>query len=406
MGLFAKSQQAVNYDETKVGTYYLPALLTTTKGQKITTRRQWEKERRPEILALFTEFVYGRIPKNFPATRYHTVTNDTTALQGKATRKEVTIYFGKENDAPSLHLLLYLPNSVPKKAPVFVGLNFQGNHTVHKDSAISITANWKKRNANNQAIERGGQERRWPVEALIDVGYGLATAWYEDLEPDNASGWQSGIRTSLQTELGIQPLEWGAIGVWAWGLSRIMDYLEKDERVNAAQVVLTGHSRLGKAALWAAANDQRFAMIVANNSGEGGAALARRNYGETVARINTSFPHWFVSKYKTFNEAVDQLPVDQHMLLALMAPRPLYVASAANDKWADPKGEFLSAKHAGEAYALYGLKGIEEDSLPPLHQPVGNAIRYHIREGDHDIVLYDWQQYIAFADAYFRKNKM
>jgi hypothetical protein len=224
------------------------------------------------------------------------------------------------------------------------------------------------------------------------------------MEPDHAEGWKTGIRTTLKEELNIHPEEWGAIGAWAWGLSRIMDYLERDDRVNAKQVVITGHSRLGKAALWAAANDRRFAIVVSNNSGEGGAALARRNFGETVYRINTSFPHWFIGKYKTYNAAVDKLPVDQHMLLALMAPRPLYVASASEDAWADPRGEFLSAREAGKVYRLYNLKGIEEAEPPPVHKPVGNVVQYHIREGKHDMLLYDWQQYMAFADQFFRKK--
>lgn len=400
-----RAQPAANFDEAKVGAYTLPSLLTTTNGRKITTRQQWEKERRPQVLTQFSEVVYGRFPPKPRHTRYHTVAVDSRALEGSATRKEIVIYFGENSDSPALHLLLYLPNRVVEKVPVFVGLNFQGNHSVHKDSGITVTANWKKLHPDKPVVERGVQQRRWPVETLIDRGYGVVTAWYEDLEPDHANGWKTGIRTTLQEALGIQPEQWGAIGAWAWGLSRIMDYLEGDERVNASQVILTGHSRLGKAALWAAANDPRFAMVVSNNSGEGGAALARRDYGETVHRINTAFPHWFIARYKTFNAAVDQLPVDQHMLLALMAPRPLYVASAVNDTWADPMGEFLSAKHAGEVYAQYGLKGIKDDSLPPLNTPVGSSIRYHIREGEHDMLPYDWQQYIGFADGYFRKKK-
>jgi hypothetical protein len=399
-----RSQQVENFDEAKVMPYTLPSLLTTTDSHKITTHQQWEKERRPQILAQFAEFVYGRFPLKPRNTRYQVVAIDDRALKGRATRKEIAIYFQEDKDSPALHLLVYLPNNVSEKVPVFVGLNFQGNHSIHKDSGIAITANWKKLHPEEKGIERGGQQRRWPVEELIDNGYGLVTAWYQDLEPDQADGWKTGIRTTLQEELDIQPQEWGAIGAWAWGLSRIMDYLETDERINASQVILTGHSRLGKAALWAAANDQRFAIVVSNNSGEGGAALARRNYGETVYRINTAFPHWFIARYKTFNEKVEQLPVDQHMLLALIAPRPLYVASAANDKWADPRGEFLSAKLAGEVYALYGLKGITVADIPPLNTPVGNTIRYHIRQGDHDMLPYDWEQYIAFADEYFQKK--
>jgi hypothetical protein len=254
----------------------------------------------------------------------------------------------------------------------------------------------------NPDLSRGKEADRWPVKEIIASGYGLATAFDGDLEPDYPEGWKIGIRGSMREELNIQPEEWGTISAWAWGLSRILDYLQTDKQVDAKQVVLAGHSRLGKAALWAGANDQRFAIVISNESGEGGAALARRNFGETVERINTSFPHWFISKYKTYNKNVDQLPVDQHMLLALIAPRPLYVASAVEDTWSDPKGEFLSAKYAGSVYALYGKKGLGVEEQPAIEKPVGETVRYHIRSGKHSMTLYDWQQYIRFANRQFK----
>ena len=194
----------------------------------------------------------------------------------------------------------------------------------------------------------------------------------------------------------------GAIAVWGWGLSRIMDYLEKDSRIDSRKVIVTGHSRLGKAALWAAANDLRFAMVISNNAGEGGAALSSRNFGETIKDLNTSFPHWFIQQYKSYNDNFKSIPFDQHMLLSLIAPRPLYVASASEDLWADPKGEFLSAKYTSEVYNLYGKKGIQENEMPAPEKPVGETVRYHVRTGKHDILLYDWLQYIRFADAYVK----
>lgn len=399
----ANAQPPENTDEAKVGSYTLPPLLQTAEGREIKTAKEWETLQRPRILQLFADNVYGRFPGRPKDMKATLVSIDKTALNGKATRKEVAISFTKDKSGPVLHLLLYLPNNVKGKVPVFVGLNFEGNHTIQSDAGITVTENWKKLHPQVSVAERGDQERRWPVDELINAGYGLATAWYQDLEPDNPQGWKQGVRAALQQELNIRPDEWGAIGAWAWGLSRIMDFLETDPQVNAKQVVLTGHSRLGKAALWAAANDQRFAVVVSNDSGEGGAALARRNFGETVYRINTSFPHWFVAKYKSYNNAVDQLPVDQHELLALMAPRPLYVASASEDAWADPKGEFLSAREAGKVYALYGLKGIEADEQPPADTPVGNWVRYHLRTGKHDMLLFDWQQYILFANKAFKR---
>lgn len=396
------AQPVINYEEAKVGTYQLPPLLQTEKGTRVSTVKQWEQLQRPVLLQKFSDHVYGRIPGKPKGMHFQVTATDTQALNGKATRKEVTVFFTQAPGGPAMHLLLYLPNRVSGKVPVFVGLNFKGNHSVQKDDAIMVTDSWKRLHPTDTLFERGEQEGRWPVEELINSGYGLATAWYQDLEGDTENGWQTGVRTTLQKELAIEPKEWAAIGVWAWGLSRILDYLQTDPRVDARKVVLTGHSRLGKAALWAGANDQRFAIVVSNDSGEGGAALARRNYGETIYRINTSFPHWFVDRYKQYNTAVDQLPVDQHMLLALIAPRPLYVASALDDQWADPKGEFLGALYAGEVYRLYGRKGIDATEPPPVNNPVGEVVRYHIRPGKHDITTYDWQQYIAFANKHFR----
>jgi hypothetical protein len=259
---------------------------------------------------------------------------------------------------------------------------------------------------NNLATEasRGTDSGKWAVEEIINHGYGLATAYYGDLEPDNPEGWKTGIRTTMKSELLINENEWGAIGAWAWGLSRMMDYLETDAAVDGKKVIITGHSRLGKACLWAAANDTRFGIVVSNSSGEGGAALSKRWFGETIEKINTSFPHWFVPAYTQYNKHLELLPVDQHILLALMAPRPFYVASAEDDLWADPKGEFLSAKNAEPVYALFGKKGLGINEVPAVNHPVGETIRYHIRTGKHDFTLYDWQQYLDFADKQFGRT--
>ncbi|PSR57319.1 acetylxylan esterase [Adhaeribacter arboris] len=406
--LNVNAQENFNYDEAKVGTYLLPSLLQTPDGKKITSSTQWNNLQRPALLKLFADNVYGRLPGKPRGLHFKVNLEDKAALGGKAILKQITIYFTPADTGASMDVLLYLPKQVKGPVPVFAGLNFKGNHTVHTDPQIKITKRWVADDKNagitgNRANEntRGLQASRWVVEEIIARGYGLATAYYGDLEPDHPEGWQTGIRSQLSKSLQIQPNEWGAIGAWAWGMSRMMDYFETDPAINAKKVALQGHSRIGKAALWAGANDTRFAMVISNESGEGGAALARRWYGETVARLNSAFPHWFSPNYKKFNDKPNELPVDQHQLLALIAPRPLYVASAQEDQWSDPKGEFLSAQAALPAYQLFAKKVIHQNEMPGLNQPVGETVRYHNRSGKHDVTLYDWQQYLDFADKHF-----
>ncbi|MEZ4905606.1 MAG: hypothetical protein R2822_29515 [Spirosomataceae bacterium] len=238
-------------------------------------------------------------------------------------------------------------------------------------------------NNNRAAKPRAEADRRWPMQEIIDRGYAVATAYYGDLEADHAEGWKTGIRSVLTTN---QRDQWSALGVWAWSMSRMIDYLINNEAsIDTRKIIGLGHSRIGKAALWAGAEDSRFAVVISNDSGEGGAALARRWIGETVEHLNTSFPHWFCAKYKEYNKNVAALPVDQHELLGLIAPRPLYVASASKDEWADPKGEFLSAVEAGNIYQLYKKIGIGTTEMPSPNVPIGENIGYHLREGVHDI---------------------
>lgn len=391
-----------NYDESKVAPYTLPDVLLLPDGKRLNNRSQWEQLQRPHLLRLFTENVYGPVPGPPPGLHFEIISSENQAFNGAATRRQVRIFFGK--NGPHLDVLLYLPNAARKPVPVFVGLNFQGNHNVTAEAGIAPSEAWRALNDTTQGLLRGREASRWPIDTLLAHGFGLATAFYGDLEPDKPEGYRTGVRTTLAETLHLNPTDWTAMGAWAWGLSRIMDYLQTDALVNARQVAVVGHSRLGKAALWAAANDARFALVIANESGEGGAALARRNFGETVARINASFPHWFTAKYKTYADDPSQLPVDQHMLLALMAPRPLYVASAEGDQWADPNGEFLATLAAQPAYDVYGRQGVGVLRQPPVNQPVGQVVRYHVRTGKHDLTAYDWQQYIRFAEEMFDKK--
>lgn len=400
------------YDETKVPSYKLPALLESESGKAIKNVKQWENKRRPEILGLFSDQVHGKTPARKIPMKFQLQSVDEQALGGKATRKQVRIYFGRDSSR-HMDLLLYLPNSSKTPAPVFLGLNFTGNQTIHPDPDIFISTR-QTNNGDNTGYKdgyateesRGLRVRRWPVEQILSRGYGVATIYYGDIQPDRPDSFREGIH-SLFFKPGQEkpgPGEWGAVGAWAWGLSRALDYLVQDPDVNPDQVAVLGHSRLGKASLWAGAQDQRFAIVISNDSGEGGAAITRRKFGETIKDINTRFPHWFCDNYKKYNNKENELPVDYHQLIALIAPRPVYVASASGDQWADPKGEYLSLYHAGPVYELYGLKPLKSPVPPGLEKPVRTeSMGYHMRNGKHDILLYDWTNYMDFADKAFGK---
>ena len=406
-GAYAQRENVIS-DESKVPEYKLPDVLTRFNGRKVKSEKDWYKKQRPEILKLFTEQVYGKVPGELAISGVKVWETSDNAVNGLARRKQLSLFFKKNGLELEVNVLMYLPKTT-QKVPVFLAYNFTGNHAVYNDPAIRLTDSWVANNPsvgiiNNKVTEqsRASAEDRWPVEDIIKSGYGLVTIYYGDVDPDK-DDFSDGIHPFFykqgQTKPGYD--EWGSIAAWAWGLSRAMDYLEQDTMVDSKKVAVLGHSRLGKAALWAGATDQRFAMVISNESGCGGAALSKRIYGETVGIINTSFPHWFCNNFLQYNDHEELLPVDQHMLLALIAPRPLYVASAEGDQWSDPKGEFLSAKYASAVYELLGREGLPVKEMPEVNHPVMGTIGYHIRSGKHDLTPYDWTQYIRFADKHF-----
>ncbi len=401
-------RKGINQDESKVPEYVLPDLMTSPDGTKANSIADWKTSRRKEVLELFTNHVYGNFPDKNVTIRFSTdSTKQWEVLGGKAIRKEIGIQFGQGEEQVTATLLLTVPKS-DKPVPCFLGYNFDGNHTTTDDKRVSITKSWvrnKNQVKQNQASEddRGCQASRWPCAEIIKQGYALGTMYYGDVDPDYHDEFQNGIHPLFYAEGQTKPTknQWGSIGAWAYGLSQALNYLETDTSVNAKRVAVIGHSRLGKTSLWTGATDQRFWITISNNSGCGGAALHRRKFGETVQVINRVFPHWFCDQFVEYNEKEAEIPVDQHMLMALIAPRPVYVASATADLWADPKGEFLSLAHSDPVYALYGESAMGK--MPNADQAVINGSRgYHLRKGKHNITGYDWSKYIEFANQHLK----
>lgn len=419
----AAEEIKINYEEALVPKFELPNPLISNDGTKVETAETWEKVRRPEVLELFQREMFGRLPEalrkagNHPDfVTFNLIESSENAWHGKAIRKQVEIVFHALDSDRTVkaNLLIYLPKNAPQPVPVFVGYNFLGNHTITDEKEIRL---FHLRDGSTPADdtnlspgnERGFRMNRWSLDQILDAGYALATIHYMDVACDDASCMKTGVFSlygksdSSETRDGD---EWGAITAWAWGMSRVMDYFETDPQLDASRVAVMGHSRLGKTSLWTGATDPRFAVVISNDSGCGGAALSRREFGETLLRINTTFPYWFCKNFRNYNKNLDALPIDEHELIALMAPRPAYVASAAEDLWADPFGEYQSCFFAVPVYSLYGAQpfdGLSAPKHPAIHQPVGNVIGYHVRAGKHDVTDYDWEQYIKFADRFLKK---
>jgi hypothetical protein len=405
-----------NYDEDKIPPYTMLDPLKLNDGTAVTTKKIWESQRRPQILALFEEDVFGRTPANANVpVRATIVEQDRHALGGKAVRKQIDLSFtGAGPSGPHMRMLMYLPANAGHRVPVIVGLNFNGNQTVLDDPAIQPTPVWTKPKGATELLHqlppnstRGTQIQEWQVEKIIAAGYGLATIYNGDIEPDFKNASQYSVRQLFlpQGQTSYAPDDWGAIGAWAWGLSRAVDYLVTDPDVDGKHIAVTGHSRFGKVADWAAAQDQRFAAVLSTESGKGGQSLSRRQLGETVDHLEHNFPYWFCANYAQWVGHDQQIPADGNLLLSLIAPRPLYVASAIGDEWSDPDGEFISAISASRVYMLLGAGGLTDANMPAVDQPVhGGAVAYHARAGKHDVTAFDWDQYLSFLNAVWSRK--
>lgn len=382
----------------------LPPVLQFKNGRPVNTIKDWEK-RRKEILNVFKQEMYGVAPPVPCGVKYTIESEDKSAFNGKATKKRVNLYLkGLSNP---IQLLIYYPNNGTERTPAFLGYNFWGNYTVINDPEIPLTQQWVinqgviKDNKSSEQL-RGVRESRWPVEQIIDAGYALVTLYYGDIVPDYNAGKRLGVLAIYQHP----KYTWGAIGAWAWGLSYAMNYIERDNRIDAKRVAVIGHSRLGKTALWAGANDKRFAMVISNNSGCTGAAISRRKVGERFNILIKIRPYWYAPNFSKYNDKEEELAVDQHQLIALTAPRPIYVASADLDKNADPEGEFLGLYYGSEVYKIFNLKGVEKKQMPEVNTPYfSGQAGYHIRKGKHDITAYDWTQFLKFADMHLKEHK-
>ncbi|RIH66301.1 alpha/beta hydrolase [Mariniphaga sediminis] len=376
---------AQNYDESKVGNYRLPELLKTQKRKTVSTIKDWEKIRRPEILNLFENHVYGQVPKDFDDIAFEVTNLDKNAMDGKATLKEVAITVTRNQKSVSINLLMFTPNKAKKPVPMFLVINHRGIKTMD--------------------ITRQNKDGFWPAEEVIEAGYGISGFDVIDVSPDDKVKFREGVLNQLYPEQLEMNNGMRALGAWGWGAARAIDYFEKDKAVDAGKIISVGHSRGGKASLWFGAQDKRVAITISNESGNSGAALSRRNFGETVERITNHFPYWFCPNYQQYANNENKLPVDQHMLIALIAPRAVYVASAAEDLWADPKGQYLALTEAQDVYELYKVHTNLPAEMPDVNEQIIRPhIGFHNREGKHNMTPYDWQQFIQFADNYFKRH--
>ena len=399
----------VNYDESKVGTYTLPDPLVLKNGKPVRDAKTWFTQRRPEILEMLTTQQFGRAPGRPADESFEVTDKGTAALDGKAIRKQITIQLLKDPAAPQIHLLLYTPAAAKKPVPVLLSIGFGPVQFAVDDPGITPETMWDPKTNTRVPAKPMRFFRPTNIVPLLDAGFGYATFYYGDVDPDYPAGFSNGIRARYLKagETERAPDEWGSIAAWAWGMSRVEDYFETDRSVDAKRVAIHGVSRLGKTVVWAGASDQRFALVIASCSGEGGAALSHRDYGETIAHLTapSRYPYQFAANYAKYAGFPDKAPFDAHMLLALIAPRPVLLQTGNKDFWSDPKGEFLAAVAAGPVYKLLGKDGLDTDVWPAAGQPILHDIGYTMHEGGHGMVPSDWDVYLEFLKMHLHPEQ-
>lgn len=410
----------VNYTEAKAGTYTLPDPLKTNHGKPVKNAKTWLEQRRPEVLGLIERNWFGRAPGRPREMTFEVVEQGSPAFGGKAIRSQVTICFTREPSGPRMDLLIYLPANAKAPVPLFLNMSFFANNLAVADPGVKVGRRWDRQSRTQVAADPPGANapgaaaanraaRGLPVEQFIAHGIGVATFDKDDLAPDFVDSEGLGVKSLYlkpgQTRPGDD--EWGAIAAWAWGASRALDYLETDKRVDSKRVVIHGVSRLGKTALWAGARDERFALVIASCSGEGGAAIARRDYGETLAHMAapTRFPYQFAGNYASYAGRVSEWPVDANMLIATIAPRPLLLQTGNTDKWSDPYGEFLAAVAAEPVYKLLGKKGLGTTTFPAAGEPILHDLGYLMHDGGHGTVPADFDVYIRFIGMHLLERR-
>ena len=407
-----KTGHVSNYDEAKVAPYTLPNPLVLANGQPVRDAASWTRRRR-EILDLYINEIYGRIPENTPKVAWSVTETDPAARDGAAIRRRVVGQMSPAPDGLKINLTVYTPANAKGPVPIILLVNFGGGPPRAGGPGGAAGAGTPAQGAPTAGAKagappagRGGLGTGEPPVAadILARGWGYATVGYNDIQPDRANAWTEGVigLTLKPGQAAPGPGEWGTISAWSWGISRIIDYLASDKAVDPKRIAIQGHSRLGKTVLWASALDQRIAAVFSSCSGEMGAALARRDWGETVDDMAQNFAWQFAGNLQKYVGKWNEMPVDAHMLIALSAPRPVFVTGGTTDQWADPKGMFLAAAAAGPVYTLLGRKDLGVKELSALDTPiVSGDLGWHYHTGGHTATPADWAAFLTFLERTF-----